>query len=269
MFAWARCYPLFHRIVPGNVGGELRTTINALILTAVLTVSACGQMLQSISNNVTHGTGGASPAVVQTSPNTCFGSSVASLTCSFTNNVTAANMWIVCILSDQAAALGTPTAPGETFVALTDGVNPMANSSVSTNKFKCFSTNSAAGGGKTASFTGSGNHDPHIHMLEVSGQNASPIDCTNGIAPSATLSVSCTSTNAKDLLFAFFGNENNSRTLTVGSGYTINALTNNTSGNDSAMSEYKVVSASGSQTATAGGNSGDAVVQGIVAIKGT
>ncbi len=204
----------------------------------------------------------ASPTVVQSSPATCLSVGTTTISCSFPVNVTAGNMIVVWVLNDSAT-INTPTMTGETFVNSAG----CSNTASAANAVKCFTVNSATGGNKTVTATG-GSGDIHVHMAEINGQTASPIDCTNAAAESSTASISCTTTNANDLVLAFFGDEHTAKTLTVGSGYTKIQLTSG-GGGDSAISEWKSVSATGSQTATAGGNSTDAVVRSIIAIKGT
>lgn len=203
----------------------------------------------------------AQPSIVQSASNDTTGTTTASATLGAA--VTAGDMVIV-FASGGATALSfnTPTMTGETFTTWQNvGTNDIADS---------WATNSAVGGQKVVTVTSNQATDIHIHVVEVSGQTATPRD-RSGTANSATLSVSTSAatTNANDLIIAYFYDNANNRTFTAGTGYTQVQQSNNVGGGDAGFSESKTVSTTGTQTATASGNSGDACQQLILAVAGT
>jgi hypothetical protein len=198
------------------------------------------------------------------------GFSTNNFTVSFSANTTAGNMLLVCVGAEEAGVLtvSTPTMTGETFVKITG----MSNAgSTGNGQVACYAVNSAVGGQTVVNIAESNSgHDIHAHIFEITGQSGSPQDAT-GNTESTTLSVSTSgaTTTANDLVIAFFMDWLNNRTFSAGSGYAQIEQTNNSSGGDSAFSESKTVSSTGVQTATASGNTGDTVEQGIIAIAGT
>lgn len=202
------------------------------------------------------------PTIVQSATNITNAGTTVSAT--FASAITAGHM-IVCLASGGATALtfNTPTMTGETFTNwITVGTNDIA---------EAWASNSAVGGQTVVTLTATQATDIHIHVIEVSGQAASPRD-QSGSANSATLSVStaATTTTANDLILAFFWDNATNATWVAGTGYSQVKQTNNATGGDSAISESKTVSATGVQTATASGTNGTDVCQQIIlAIAGT
>jgi VCBS repeat-containing protein len=198
-----------------------------------------------------------------------FASSASTLSVSLPNNVTAGNMIIVFVGADPASSvtINTPTMTGETFVKSNGASNV---GSVGAGQMATFTVNSANGGQKQVTVTlSAATANPHMHVIEVSGQAASPIDAT-GNANSATMSVStsASTTTANDLVLAFFHDNQNGPILTATAPYAqVEQITNG--GGETSLSEKNTVSATGVQTASASGNGTDTVEQGIIAIAGT
>jgi hypothetical protein len=213
----------------------------------------------------------AAPTIVQQGPNTCFASGVSTVSCSFPSNVTAGNMIIVFGGVQFSSTFNTPTMTGETFTSWAGAPNAGTSGKGHTG---VWAVNSAVGGQKQVTLTiTSGTADMHLHIIEVSGAAASPRDAQgntecNPCAGTPTVSTSGATTTATDLVLAFFYDNANNRTLSAGSGYAQVAQTNNTTGGDVGFSESKTVSTTGTQTATATGNSGDVVELSIIAIAG-
>jgi hypothetical protein len=109
----------------------------------------------------------------------------------------------------------------------------------------------------------------HCHIYEVQGITTT-VDETGNSTVSGTaqsVSTSVATTNATDFVFAFFADNANGASLTAGSGLG-DADTSN-DGGDTALTEDKVVVATGVQTATATSSLSDTDVDVIVALKAT
>lgn len=209
-----------------------------------------------------------SPVVVQSK--SAFSNATTSLTATFASSVTAGNMILVfagASSTQDGRTFNTPTMTGETFT-------PWVGAAVSTSlngQAICWAVNSAVGGQTSVSISHTGGADDiHLHIVEISGQAASPRDA-QGAVSSTTLSVSTSgaTTTSNDLVIGFFFDDGNNRTFTAGTGFSQVQQTNNTSGGDSGFSESTTVSSTGIQTATASGNLGDTSQQVIVAIAGS
>jgi hypothetical protein len=203
-----------------------------------------------------------------------FASNATSASVTLNSNVGAGNMILVFAGSGSTAAptpvnFATPTMTGETFSPVS-GASQGGTSGHG--QSACYAVNSAVGGQKQVTITASGSGTPsdiHVHVIEISGQAASPINAT-GNTESTTLSVSTSgaTTVAACLIIAFFFDDANNRTFSAGSGYATIEQSNDVAGGDAGYSESKTVSSTGTQTATATGNSGDTVEQSIIAIAG-
>ena len=120
----------------------------------------------------------------------------------------------------------------------------------------------------TANLPASGH--PHLHIWEVSGCDTSaPLDQTGSVSGSTTYSVSTSgsTTTANELVVGAFGDSTANETVTIGSGYTLSEQTNNTTGNDVYFTETKIVSSTGTQTATITATGTDSFSQLIATFK--
>lgn len=189
--------------------------------------------------------------------------------CSLPNNVTAGNMIVVYVGADDAGrtTINTPTMTGETFSKVTGCSN---GGGTNKGQVACYTVNSAAGGQKQVTVTLTVAADPHIHVAEISGQTGSPIDAT-GNTESTTMSVSTSgaTTNATDLMIAFFYDNANNHILAPTAPYATIDTSNGGTNNDFGLSESNTSSSTGVQTAAATGNAGNTIEQGIIAIAGT
>jgi hypothetical protein len=136
--------------------------------------------------------------------------------------------------------------------------------------------NSSNSGANTVTAHNSATQRLHIHIWEVSGMNSTActaLDASNtGIqtATSQSISTSAGTAHANDLVFGAFYDFTNNSSLTAGSGFNPSNFTDGGAGDESALSESKVVSSTGTQTATATCGSGtDRVLQIVIAFKGT
>ena len=202
--------------------------------------------------------------------NSGFTTATTTISVSLPANATAGNMLLVWVGCGGAgtATINTPTMTGETFTNVAGASN---TSGSNVGQHKLFVVNSCAGGQKQVTATTSVSEDIHLHVMEVTGQGASPQDAT-GNTRSTTLSVSTSgsTTTATDLVIAFFYDNDHNQTVTAGTGYAQIEQSNNTTGGDVGFSESKTVSATGVQTATiTDGGTGDTYLQGIIAVAGT
>lgn len=213
----------------------------------------------------------AAPTIAQHKSN--FLTSSNTITVTFGSNITAGDMvlaWVGCG-GAGAPTINTPTINGSanTFVKVAGASN--AGGSTGQSQSALYVINSISGSTSnavTATFSSAAD-DPHLHIMDISGQAASPQDAT-GNTQSATMSVSTSgsTTTANDLVIAFFYDNSNNVTFSAGTGYSQVEQTNDSTNGDSAFSESKTVSSTGVQTATGSGNGSDSLGQGIIAIAG-
>jgi hypothetical protein len=111
----------------------------------------------------------------------------------------------------------------------------------------------------------------HIHIWEVSGLTSKVLDQNNTGSQAATsqsISTSSGTTAANEIVFGFFYDQPTDDSLTAGSGYNPSEFNDGGAGNESSLSEVKIVSSTGTQTATATcGSASDAVLQSVATFK--
>lgn len=109
----------------------------------------------------------------------------------------------------------------------------------------------------------------HLHIYEISGLNtSSPLDQTNNgtqAATSQSISTSSPTTTASEIVFGIFYDFPNNDSLTAGSGFSPSEFTDGGSGNETLLTEVKIVSSTGTQTATATCGSGTNTIRQIIA----
>lgn len=183
------------------------------------------------------------------------------LTLAFSSNNVAGNLLIASFSVDTGNTVAAPT---DTIVNTWSLAATVTGTGGSANAVAYYVKNSKVGA-NTVKFTWTGSGTAaFIHIWEISGcDTANPLDQTGTVVSSSTASVSTTNptTNANELVFAFFADSPNSRSLVAGSGYSPSEFTNNVTGGDCAISEVKIVSSTGTQTATITGNSTDVLSQ--------
>lgn len=189
-----------------------------------------------------------------------FTDNATTLSVSFASAVTAGNMIVALIGTSSTNTLNIPTMTGETFTAWASTLIAGGGG-----QLQVYAVNSAVGGQVqvTEAVTGASQRI-HIHLAEVNGQTASPRDAqgTNSNFTNPTVSTSGATTNAVDIVIAFFYDQNVNATWAAGSGYAALEQTNNPNSNKSAFSEWATTSSTGVQTATA---TGDSTVSNVVA----
>lgn len=183
----------------------------------------------------------------------------------FKSNVTAGDVLFVAVSTYAGETISAPTDSQANIYALAaTGTNP-GNSVASIYVATAKST-----GADTVTCHIGASDNIHCHIYEVKGVttllDASGTHTLTGTA--LTVSTSAATTNASDYVLAYFASDNSQVTFTAGAGYADPETTDSTS-NDSAFSEDKVVAATGVQTATATASGSDAFTGLIVAFKGT
>ena len=187
-----------------------------------------------------------------------------SVAVSFGSNVTSGDVVLVAVSTYDAQTISTPTdTQGNSFTqVVTAGTSGAAVAAIYVATAK-----STAADTVTCAINSANNI--HCHVYEVSGASTT-VDKTgtNSQAGTAlTVSTSASTSNANDYVFAYFADNHSAATYTVGSGYGDTQSSIDTSGGDSGFSEDKVVSATGTQTATATGSTTDTFVNLIVTLE--
>lgn len=206
----------------------------------------------------------ASPSIVQSASGFVAGGT--SKTVGFTANVTPGSLIVVFIGTTQGRTINTPTMTGETFT-LVSGATQIGGGAGSPQN-ACYICSPATGGQKNVTATISGsNDDIHLHIVEVSGQAAIPIDAS-GVIRSNTVSVSTSlpTNNATDLVLAFFYDTLENPLFTPGSGYAQVTQVGDGGWPAQSLTESQTVSSTGTQTATATIANTRSVGMGIIAI---
>jgi hypothetical protein len=203
------------------------------------------------------------PTVVQ--HRSTFGNGVSSQALAFLSNNAAGNLLVYCG--------GVGFGPGPLTAATDTNTNTIANATANAG------VNGGAGssrvdyvanshsGANTVTVHSTTAGDVHIHIWEISGcVTISPVGDSGKVNSSATASVSTTGSLALigDAVLAFFYDDAANDALVAGSGYGTSDLSANTTGGDSALSEFKTATAGGTQNATLTGNGAHALSQSIV-----
>lgn len=189
-----------------------------------------------------------------------------------TTNVSANDLLLVSCGCDSGGTINTPTdTQGNTFTS-PSGASITGSGGPGAGNAKTFSAIAKSSGSDTITCNISTTaKDPHIDAREVSGMATSNTFDQSGTAQSTSttpsVSTSGATTQNNEFVYGFIQDSPNSRTITVGSGYSNFVLANDTSGGDSSAGESKNVTSTGTQTAGFGGTSGDAVVMVITTWK--
>jgi hypothetical protein len=206
----------------------------------------------------------ASPTTVQ--DNNGYVADTTSVAVAFGSNVTSGHVIVVAVSTYDGEALVTPTdTQGNSFTqVVTAGTSGAAVAAIYIATAK-----SSAADTVTCSIANSASDNIHCHIYEISGVTTT-VDKTgtNSQAGTAlTVSTSASTANANDYVFAYFADNHTAATYTVGTGYGDTQASEDTSGGDSGFSEDKVVTATGTQTATATGSTTDTFVNLIVTLE--
>jgi len=207
---------------------------------------------------------GSSGAIATVQHNSGSTESGTSLAVAFPSNVTSGHVILVAESTYDAETLDTPTdTEGNSFTQLvTAGTSGDSVAAV-------YAATAKSSGADTVTCNISASNNIHCHIYEVQGITTTVDQTGNSTVASTsqTVSTSAATTNADDFVFAFFTDNDNGATLTSGPGLGDTDTSND--GGDTALTEDKVVIATGVQTATATSNTSDADVNVIVALKAT
>jgi hypothetical protein len=230
-------------------------TLEAIATASGYSQSATGSAVYTI---------GASVAIKTVQHNSGSTESGTSLAVAFPGNVTSGNVLLVAESTYDAETLGTPTdSRGNSFTQLvTAGTSGASRAAI-------YAATANGNGADTATCSISATNNIHCHIYEVQGITTT-VDKTGNstvTSTSQTVSTSAATTNADDFVFAFFADNANGAILTAGPGLGDTDTSND--GGDTALTEDKVVIATGVQTATATSSLSDADVNVIVALKAT
>src|SRR5208337_1338820 len=206
----------------------------------------------------------ASPTTVQ--DNNGYVADTTSVAVAFGSNVTSGHVIVVAVSTYDGETLVTPTdTQGNSFTQLvTAGTSGAAVAAI-----YVATARSSAADTVTCSIANSASDNIHCHIYEVSGVTTT-VDKTGTSSQAGTaltVSTSASTANANDYVFAYFADNHSAATYTVGSGYGDTQASEDTSGGDSGFSEDKVVTATGTQTATATGSTTDTFVNLIVTLE--
>lgn len=182
--------------------------------------------------------------------NATTGTAVLSLALTLTADVAAGSLILVAIANHNSAAVVPDSVidtAGNTYT-LISAANATAVSAT-----LAYCTNAAPlASGDTITVTYSSTRNIAMRAYSVSGSASSAFDqsATNtaGTGTNASVGPTSTTTQADELIFAVFGYQN-TRTFTPGSGYTAGTKTETTSTIRGVVAEWKIVSATGAQTA--------------------
>ena len=230
-------------------------TLEAIATASGYSQSATGSAVYTI---------GASGAIMTVQHNSGSTETGTSLAVAFTSNVTAGNVLLVAESTYDAETLGAPTdTQGNSYTQLvTAGTSGDSVAAI-------YAATAKSSGADTVTCNISATNNIHCHIYEVQGITTTVDQTGNSTVASTsqTVSTSAATTNADDYVFAFFSDNAKGATLTSGPGYGDTDTSND--GGDTALTENKVVIATGVQTATATSNTSDADVNVIVALKAT
>jgi hypothetical protein len=128
---------------------------------------------------------------------------------------------------------------------------------------------SSANAGTTSVTANSSSGVIHLHIWEISGLLGTfdQSGTANTTSASLTVTTSSATTAANELVFGFFGNGAANVTITPGAGFSPSTQSSDPVDDSSALSEVKIVSATGTQTATASLATGSLVDEIVVTFK--
>ena len=197
-----------------------------------------------------------SPAVAVVQDAGTTGSGSTTLAKAFASNVTKNNLMVVGVSSYAGNAFASPAITdtlGSTW-SLAVAENPGTTGTPSLASLYYAVVPSTGADTVTVHMTGTNNL--HLHIYEISGLVTSSVldqigsNFQSGVT-AATVSTSGATTTANEFVFAYFGRDNGSGTWTAGTGYGNALASPNTGSGTDAFSEDKIISATGTQTATA------------------
>jgi hypothetical protein len=195
------------------------------------------------------------------------GSFVASFSLAFTSNVTAGNMLIYFSAATGGNSVITAATDNNSNTILNAlDFNPTTPSAEIRVEYVKVSNS----GSTTVTAHSTTTDRLALHIWEVSGLNATtPLDLTETGGPTTSTSQSLTTSGttavANELVFAGFYDRDNNASFSAGSGYSPSEFSDGGANHNSGLTEVKIVSSTGTQTATATCGSGTDNVYQIIA----
>lgn len=237
-----------------------------LLLSLLLSLQTSSRLPISGVAGVTSSGGGSSITIVQHKSAHCNATTCA---LSYTSNNASANV-LIYLSASNTGTLNAATDNNSNTI-----VNTVANQNTHGGTLRIDCVNSSNSGANTVTANATGANRTHIHIYEVSGMGASACtaDAKNSGTQTATsspsISTSSATTHANDLVVGFFYDQPNNDSLTAGTGFSPSEFQDGGSGNESSLSEVKIVSSTGTQTATASCSPANDIGDMVAALKGT
>jgi hypothetical protein len=219
-----------------------------IVMSLALFLVPClhAQMMQQVVVNSPAPVAGGSITVIQGGTSTTVkhvtpGSGT--LTLAFPTNPGAGHLLVYLLSQSSGAAVTCPTDNnGNTIATAKAGT---------TNGIICYVASSNSGATTVSKVTGG--NDTFVSIWEISLGHSATVDqsgTSTATSTSQTVSTSSPTTQANEISLAEFFDQSTNSSITLGSGYTGNSDLGS-SGSESMASGYKIVSATGTQTATA------------------
>lgn len=188
-----------------------------------------------------------------------------SLSRAFPSANTAGNLLVVAVSTYSGETISPPTDSVNNTYALAVGASRSGNAVAA-----IYYAANCKGGANTVTAHISAADNVHLHIYEISGMATSaPVDVTgsniSNTATSLTVSTSGSTTSANDYVFAYFADNATPKTFTAGAGY--GDTEQSESSGDAGFSEDKIVSSTGTQTATATESGADPITALIATFK--
>jgi hypothetical protein len=213
-----------------------------------------------------------SPAVTVVQDVSATGRGSTTLAVAFGSNVTQNNLMVVGVSSAYGNTFASPaitdTLGSSWFLAVAQ--NPGATGTPS--QCNIYYAVVPTTGANTVTVHATGTNNLHLHIYEISGLvTSSVLDQTGSNfqsgATTATVSTAGPTTAANEYVFAYVGRDNGTGTWTAGPGYGDTRSSPNTASAADAFSEDKIISATGTQTATATSSATDALTSVIATFR--
>lgn len=190
--------------------------------------------------------GGGGISVVQHKSSNC---SATSCSLAFASNNGTGNLLVYLCAGNAGVSMSAATDTNTNTIS-----NALNNTISSTGAERIDYVASSHSGANTVTCSQTSSNRVHIHIYEISGTTGTLDSTTNtarGAGTSQSISTSSATTAANEIVFGFFYDQPNNDSLTAGTGFSPSEFQDGGSGNESSLSEVKIVSSTGTQTATA------------------
>jgi hypothetical protein len=220
------------------------------------------------ANSLTFG----NPAITVVQDTSATGGGSTTLSAGFGSKVTQNNLMVVGVSSYAGNTFGSPaitdTLGSNWFLAVAQ--NPGTTGTPS--QCNIYYAVVPSTGANTVTVHATGTNNLHLHIYEISGLvTSSVLDQTGSSfqssATAGTVSTSGPTTMANEYVFSYTGRDNGAGTWTQGAGYGHMLSSPNIGSGADAVSEDKIISATGTQTATATSSAADALTSVIATFR--